>query len=220
MGKKKKPDEKDKGSLREKDRFTRQIYPSRQWVNYAQEHPPDFSIYLLPVGGDEINAKAQRSVLNLYAAWLAYQNPKIDKKLRKDAKKLIERVFDSTHPLRRGIISRTISLGPSEKPIREGVRDIYKDYQETEGEELGRKERERHFRSTLMDYLEKCEKGGGLFLPGVVLSPGWRNRVVQIRLRDGRGNRHPESFVNDVIDALTGHTSGSRRLAKHRRKNK
>ena len=220
MGKKKKPDEKDKVSLREKDRFTRQINASLRWLSYTKEHHPDFSIYLLPVGGDEINAKAQRSVLNLYAAWLAYQNPKTDKKFSKDAKELIERAFDATHPLHRGILSRTISLGPSEKPIREGVRDIYKDYQETEGEELGRKERERHFRSTLMDYLEKCEKGGGQFTPGVVFSPGWRNRVVQIRLRDGRGSRHPESFVNDVIDALTGHTSGSRRLAKHRRKNK
>ena len=190
---------KSKKSIGEKiKREIRSIFPLYKYHRH-QDFPTN--PFIFPVTGDPVNALAQRAILALYCAWCAYQDPDNEKD-RRLAEATIERACKAAYSGLGGRHSKTISIAPHELSIREEIKKVHLKFEQLKHEVKPSRERERWARGAMRDFLDRCEKPGGLFLPELQFASGWKKRTNAI---PWVGRRSTGRLEDDYIAALEGY---------------
>lgn len=203
---------KSKKSIGEKiKREIRSISPLYKYHRH-QDFPTN--PFIFPTIGDPVHALAQRAILALYCAWCAYQDPNNEKD-RRLAEATIVRACKAAYSGLGGRHSKTISIVGFELSIQEEIKKVHLKFDQLKHEGKPSRERERWARGAMRDFLDRCEKPGGLFLPELKFASGWKKRTNAIPWVGRRGTGRLE---DDYIAALEGYNkTESFQTARRRR---
>jgi len=173
----------------------------------------------LPVN-DFTDFQALSCYNRLSIRWLAYQSDEASDKLRAKAAKSIDKVYKALHRKKPGRRPKAVELEPViEKLVRKRAGEVFSIYREFEENAINtdwRIKLEKELLSHLINYIGEVEEESMLWYDA-----GWKKKLEDVNWRHRQLTKGIASaFVNDVIVALTGHTVGSLRKAKERKKKK
>ena len=210
MGKKKKPTKSKKETIIQE---AGNVFALSKYQRHPKLPTIISTFPSVPTDGGEIDGKAQKTILTLFLAWMAYQDPE-NKDDRRLAKTTIERACIAAHSGLGGRPSETISIAIHELSIREEIQKTYLRFKEMEREGKALQERERWARDTMREFLERCEEPGGTILSVSKFSPRWKKRTNAIRWNN---RRETKKLEDDYIAALEGYSKTKTFQAARRR---